>query len=349
MEKKLEELDKSIIELISERSKLFVEQVKKRGSSPVDAFSPMDRMKTFELIETLNSGPISDELLKKIYGELISFSISAAQPLKVAYLGPEGTFTHIALLEVFGESVVSVPQKTISDVFSEVEMDAVPFGIVPIENSSEGAVTYTLDELLETDLKIVSENYLRISYSLVSLCTDLKSVKKLYSHPQPLGQCKGWLRKNLPTVEVHHVNSTSMAAETASWDKYSAAIASEISARIYKLNILDQNIEDSKHNYTRFLVIGKKDHPQTGNDKTSIVCSVKDKPGALYNMLRPFSELGINMTKIESRPNKKKTWEYHFFIDFQGHKDDKDVEKVMAAVKEETIFFKILGSYPAGT
>ena len=210
-------------------------------------------------------------------------------------------------------------------------------------------MTYTLDELLETDLKIVSENYLRISYSLVSLCTDLKSVKKLYSHPQPLGQCKGWLRKNLPTVEVHHVNSTSMAAETASWDKYSAAIASEISARIYKLNILDQNIEDSKHNYTRFLVIGKKDHPQTGNDKTSIVCSVKDKPGALYNMLRPFSELGINMTKIESRPNKKKTWEYHFFIDFQGHKDDKDVEKVMAAVKEETIFFKILGSYPAGT
>lgn len=347
MGKRLDELDKKLIDLISERSHLYISEIKKRGDHPADVYSPEDRIKVFQLIEACNSGPMPDEIIKKVFNELISYAVSVAQPLKVAYLGPEGTFTHIALREVFGESVDSISQKTIADVFTEVETDSVAFGIVPIENSSEGAVTYTLDELLETDLKIVAEKFLRISYSLVSLCTELKDIKKLYSHPQPLAQCKIWLRKNLPNVEIHHVNSTSMAAETASWDKYAAALASEISARLYNLNILDRSVEDSKHNYTRFLVIGKKDNPPTGNDKTSIVCAVKDKPGALYNMLRPFSEMGINMTKIESRPNKKKTWEYHFFIDFQGHKNDGIIEEAMEIMKEETIFFKILGSYPA--
>lgn len=347
MNKKIQELDKKIISLISDRSKLYIEELKNRGIEPQDVFSPIDKAKTFQMIESLNSGPLSNETIKKIYNEVISDSLSSARPVKVAYLGPVGTFTQLALLDIFGEAIDSVPQKTITDVFQEVTMRKVTLGVVPIENSTEGAVTYTLDELLDTDLNIVSEKFLRISFSLLSVCEEMKEVKKLYSHPQPLGQCKSWIRKNLPDVEIHLVNSTSLAAETASWDKLSAAIASEISARIYNLNILDQNIEDSKQNFTRFLVIGKIDNPQSGKDKTSVVCAVKDKSGALYNLLKPFNENGINMTKIESRPSKKKMWTYNFFIDFMGHREDAIVKEAIEMMKEETIFFKILGSYPA--
>ncbi|HOS41182.1 MAG TPA: prephenate dehydratase [Spirochaetota bacterium] len=343
----MEDLDRRIIELINERVRRYVDEMKRRGEGAADAFSPMDRVRVYEQIANYNGGPIASDALRKIYTEIISNALVQARPTRVAYLGPEGTFTQIALLEVFGESVEAIPQKTIPDVFLEVEMDKAPFGIVPVENSTEGAVTYTLDELLDTDLKIVCEKFLRISYCLVSLCPDIRGVKKLYVHPQAAAQCKSWIRKNLPGAEMHNVASNSLAAETASWDKNSAAISSEISARIYSLNVLDRNIEDSKNNYTRFLVLGKKDNPPTGNDKTSIVCAVKDKPGALYDLLRAFHEAGINMTKIESRPDKKSMWEYNFFIDFNGHTNDTVVRAAVDIMKQETLFFKILGSYPA--
>lgn len=343
----MEDLDKRIIELINERARRYIEEMKHRGDRAADAFSPIDRVRVFEQIANYNSGPVASEVLRKIYTEIISSSLAQAQPMRIAYLGPEGTFTQIALLEVFGESVEAVSQKTIPDVFLEVETDKASFGIVPVENSTEGAVTYTLDELLDTDLSIVSEKFLRISYCLVSLLADIRGVKKLYVHPQSAAQCKAWIRKNLPEAEIHSVNSNALAAETASWDKNSAAISSEIAARIHKLNILDRGVEDSKSNFTRFLVLGKKHNAQTGNDKTSIVCAVKDKPGALYDLLRPFHEAGINMTKIESRPDKKSMWEYNFFIDFIGHANDTVVRDAMDRMKQETIFFKILGSYPA--
>ncbi len=347
-EQEIDTLDRKIIDLITERAKLYIEELKGRKEESTSVYSPLDRIKVFELIEAFNSGPITNDIYKKIFNELISNSLAVVQPVSVAFLGPIGTFTQIALLEIFGESVETFPQKTISDVFHEVEMGRVSLGVVPVENSTEGAVTYTLDELLDTDLGIVSEKFLRISYSLLSLCSDIKDVRKLYTHPQPLAQCKTWLRRNLPDVEVHQVNSTALAAETASWDKYSAALASDISGKIYNLNVLATHIEDSKQNYTRFLVIGKKDNAPTGNDKTSIVCAVKDKPGALYNLIKPFFESGINMTKIESRPDKKKMWEYNFFIDFKGHRDDSEVKVVLDKIKGETLFLKILGSYPVG-
>ena len=252
-------------------------------------------------------------------------------------------------MKIFGESIEPVSQNTIPDVFNEVETGRALFGVVPVENSTEGAITYTLDELLDTDLRIISEKFLRISNFLLSLCNDLKSVKKLYSHPQPIAQCKGWIRNNLPNVEIHRVDSTTQAAEIATWDKFSAAIAPETTASIYNLNILATNIEDSKQNYTRFLVIGNKDNQPSGRDKTSIVCAVKDKPGALYSLLKPFSDSGVNMTRIESRPDKKKMWEYNFFIDFIGHRDDTVAKNVIDQMREKTIFLKILGSYPSGS
>ncbi len=347
MDKRIENLDARILQDLSERFGLYIEELRKKGSDAADLFSPDERAEIFSFIEKENKGPISSEVMKKVYIELLGCALEMVKPVNVAYLGPEGTFSHSAMLEVFGESVHGAPMKTIHDVFTEVETGRASFGVVPIENSTEGAVTYTLDELMETELKIVAEKYLRISYSLVSVCTETKKIKKLYSHPQPLAQCKEWIRLNLPDVEIHSVSSTSMAAETASWDKLSAAIASEASAAIYKLNVLMTNIEDSKQNFTRFFVIGRKENSPSGKDKTSIICAVKDKPGALYNLLRPLSDAGINMTKIESRPDKKKMWEYNFFIDFIGHRDSTVVKNVMGRMKEELIFLKILGSYPA--
>jgi chorismate mutase / prephenate dehydratase len=273
--------------------------------------------------------------------------LNTIKPINVAFLGPEGTFSHSAMLEIFGESVHPIAAKTIHDVFVETETGRADFGVAPIENSTEGGVTYTLDELLDTSLKVVGEKYLRISCSLLSAAEDAKKITRIYSHPQPIAQCKEWIRKNYPNAEVIQVSSTTIAAETASNDKSSAAIASEAAAGKYKLNILSGHIEDSKNNYTRFLIMGDKESPQTGKDKTSIICAVKDKSGALYTLLQPFNEQGINMTKIESRPDKKKMWAYNFFIDFIGHKDSKVVQNALEKMKEELVFLKILGSYPA--
>ncbi len=345
MNEKIEKLDRQLLKLIEERSTLYLEELRSLTDEQLRALAvnPVDIEK---IVGEAYRGPIPAENIMKILKELHAQTILLRRPMNVAYLGPAGTFTHIALLEIFSDSVNTVPQKTVPDVFDEVERGVADFGVVPVENSSEGAVTYTLDELLDSDLMIVSEKFLRITHSLVSLCDDVKRIKKLYSHPQPLGQCKTWLRNYLPNVEIIHVNSTSKAAETASWDKFSAAIASEVAAEIYKLGVLARGIEDSRNNFTRFLVIGKKDNPATGNDKTSIVCSVKDRPGALYEMLKPFHEAGINMTKIESRPDKKKMWAYNFFIDFIGHREDAVVRNALEKMKESTIFLKILGSYP---
>ncbi|MDY6967467.1 MAG: prephenate dehydratase [Spirochaetota bacterium] len=347
MNKVLEDLDREIISIISKRTELFVEELKGRGDNPEDIYSPVDKSIQFKLIEDINKGPVSNDVLKKIYNELILCSANIVNPIQVAYLGPIGTFSHMALLEIFGDSIEGISLNSIPAVFDEVETGRAPFGVVPVENSTEGGVTYTLDELSDTDLKIVSEKFLRISYSLLSLCQGLRDIKKLYSHPQPLGQCKEWIRANLPEVEIHRADSTTQASKMALEEGFSAAIASERSASIYNLRILANNIEDSSQNYTRFLVIGRKDNPPTGKDKTSIVCAVKDKPGALYNMLKSFDNSGINMTKIESRPDKKKIWEYNFFIDFIGHKDDRVVKNALEEMKEEALFLKVLGSYPS--
>lgn len=343
MNEKVLQLDKEILKLIEERTQILFDEYKK-GNMNIGA--ALNHVEIERLVRESYHGLIPQEHIMKLLVDLHAQTVLLCRPLNVAYLGPAGTFTHSALLEIFTDAVNAIAQKTIPDVFDEVERGAADFGVVPVENSTEGAVTYTLDELLDSDLKIVSEKFLRITHSLVGICDDLKKIKKLYSHPQPLGQCKTWLRNHLPNVEIIQVNSTSKAAETASWDKFSAAIASDVAAEIYKLKVLVRGIEDSRNNFTRFLVIGKKDNPPTGNDKTSIVCSVKDRPGALYEMLKPFHDAKINMTKIESRPDKKKMWAYNFFIDFIGHREDAVVKEALEKMQECTIFLKILGSYP---
>jgi chorismate mutase / prephenate dehydratase len=340
-------IDHEIIELISRRAELYIQRLRTKPEG--ETFVAEERSRLFNLIESCNIGPLPGETLRRIYIDIMSATMSAVAPVHVAFLGPEGTFTAIAVKELFGESITPMPQRTIQDVFLQVESGAARYGVVPIENSTEGAVTYTMDELMETSLVIMAEQYVRISYSLLSRERDMTSVKKIYTHPQTLGQCKGWIRTNLPHAEIVSVDSTSRAAEIASEEEGAAAIASGLAGEIYTLNTLASMIEDSRQNFTRFFLIGKKGSGPSGSDKTSLVCAVKDRPGALLNLLRPFSEAGINMTRIESRPDKKKMWEYNFFIDILGHAADDAVRNALEKVKEETIFLKILGSYPIGS
>jgi len=344
MKKSLEDIDKEIISLINKRTLLFTEELKKSGNSS-DLFSPVYRTAVSDLIDA-SDGPVSGDLLKKIFNELLSYSIKLVKPVEVAYLGPEGTFSYLALIETFGSSVTALPQNSIQAVFEEVESGRAAFGIVPVENTTEGSVTYTLDELVETDLKIYSEHLLKISNSLLSKASEIKKIKKVYSHPQPLAQCKNWLNRNLVDVEIVPVASTVKAAEIASTEDFSAAIASESASKIYNLNILASDIEDSRRNFTKFFVLGNMENRKTGRDKTSLVCSIKDEPGSLYRMLKPFSDAGISLSKIESRPNKKELWAYNFFIDLIGHKEDTNVKEAFSKLKEDALFVKILGSYP---
>jgi chorismate mutase/prephenate dehydratase len=285
------------------------------------------------------------ESLKAIFREVMSAALSIEKGIRVAYLGPMATFTHQASIQKFGSSVEYIPSESISDVFEEVEKGRADYGVVPIENTTEGAVTHTLDVFSDSDLKICSEVFLRINHSLLSNA-PLKKIRKIYSNPQVFGQCRNWLKKNLPKADLIEVSSTSRAAELASSEKAAAALASRLASRYYRVKILADGIEDFKINITRFLVIGRHVAKKTGQDKTSILFSIKDKVGALYEILSPFKKYHINMTKIESRPSKKKPWEYYFFVDFLGHQDDQNVKKALKVLERHCVFLKILGSYP---
>ena len=278
----------------------------------------------------------------------MSGSLALQNPPKISYFGPEATFTHIAALKKFGKSLEYIKCDSIADVFTEVQRDRADYGVVPIENSTEGAVNYTLDMFIDSGLKICSEEYLPIRHTLMSRLKKISSIKKVYSHEQVLAQCRIWLETNLPRAALVPVTSTTTAASLCTGRKMSAAIASELAAERYKLNVLARSIEDSLHNITRFLIIGKQETVPTGNDKTSIVFSMKDRVGALHDVLVPFKRNRINLTKIESRPSKKKAWKYYFFVDMQGHIKNKKVEQALSQLKNSCTYLKILGSYPAG-
>lgn len=316
-----------------------------KAKSNKSAYSPDREKVVYERIERQNKGPIADETLKAVYREIMSGSLALEKSLKIAYMGPPASFSNIAALKKFGSSVRYVPVNSITEVFAEVEHDRADYGVVPIENSIEGAVNYTLDMFMESDLKICSEISLEISHNLLAKCR-MDRIKKVYSNPQVFGQCRMWLESNLPRVELIEVSSTTKAAEIAVKEKYSAAIASLLAAECYGLEIVARSIEDSARNVTRFLVIGKIESNPTGKDKTSIMFSLKDRIGALHDMLAPFKKHKINMTKIESRPSKKKPWEYYFFIDMIGHYQDKNVKKAMGELRNVCAHVKILGSYP---
>lgn len=346
LRREIDKIDEQLLYLINQRAKLAqqVGEIKKENNLPI--FVPSREKEIFERIEKLNPGPLQPEIIKHIFREIISACRSIEETIKVAYLGPKATFTHQASLKYFGSSVEHIPVSTIKDVFEEIIRKKADFGVVPVENTIEGVVNYTLDMFLDYDLKIIGEVILEISLHLMSINPDKTQIQRIYSHKFGIAECRDWLLKNMPYAQLIEVESTAKAAEIAKDDYESAAIASESAATVYGLHILERKIDRHLFNYTRFLVIGNEIPKPTGNDKTSFIFSVHNEAGALYRALEPFYKNGINMTKIESRPSKKEAWEYVFFADIEGHIEDERVKSTLDDLKRNTPFFKILGSYP---
>lgn len=342
----IDSIDSELLKLLNKRTNIVIEIANIKRALNLKFYSPERERAILNRITALNEGPFPNDALRFIFREILSAALSLEQPIKVAYLGPEGTFTHLAALRHFGSSASYIPVESIKATFDAVESNKAEYGLVPIENSNEGVVSYTLDMFMDYDLKIAAEILLEISHNLVSKSGDKNKIKKIYSHPQATAQCRVWLERNLPGVSVFEATSTSRAADIASKDEEAAAISSELAAKLYDLNFVEKHIEDNKKNYTRFLMISRDYPAKTGNDKTSVMFSLKDRPGALYESLQPFMESSINLNKIESRPSKRRAWEYIFFIDMEGHIEDEAVIKAIEKTKENCLYLKHLGSYP---
>jgi chorismate mutase/prephenate dehydratase len=347
LRKKIDELDRKILDLLNKRTEVVLDVGKTKQSKQLKIHSPERERSILKRLKEQNAGPFPDETLRLIYEEIISASLALQQPLKIAYLGPSATFTHLAATRQFGSSMEYLPESTIKEVFEAVARDKTQYGVIPVENSTEGVVNYTLDMFIDYDLHIASEIMLPISHNLMSKTGKKSDIKKIYSHPQARAQCRGWLEKNFRGIPVTEELSTAAAAKRVSRDASAAAVASELAASEYKLKFVEKGIEDNKTNVTRFLVIAKDSPGKTGNDKTSIMFSIKDKAGALYLILRPFARHKISLTKIESRPSRRKAWEYIFFVDMEGHAEEKKIRKAISDVKKECLFLKVLGSYPS--
>jgi len=342
---RIADLDRQIIDLINARAQVAAEVGKVKVSKNAEIFHPRQEKEVYRRIEEMNAGPLPSGVFRAVYREIMSGCITLEKKLLIAYLGPAATFTHQASLSRFGASVEYAPVHTIGDVFSEVENGHADYGVVPIENSTEGAVNSTLDMLSHSTLKICSEIRHEISHCLMSNEPKDK-IERVYSKTEAIGQCNHWLRTNLPTVELVEVSSTAVAAERAAGEPGSAAVASELAAQMYALRIVERNIEDVHHNVTRFLVIGKQDSPPSGDDKTSLMFSTKDRVGALHEVLGILRDCGVNLSMIESRPSRKKAWEYYFFADFEGHISEPAVQAAVTRLEAQCELVKILGSYP---
>jgi chorismate mutase / prephenate dehydratase len=347
--KEIDKIDDEIIRLLNERARHVIEigKLKKAQDSHANLHTPAREAEILDRICKNNPGPFPGEALRAVYREIMSGALALEGPMKVAYLGPSATFTHLACIQKFGSSAQYVPLTSIKEVFNEVERGRADFGVVPIENSTEGVVNHTLDMFIDSTLLIYGEVLQEVSHNLLSKADRLEDIKTIHSHPHAIAQCRHWLETNLPHVPLSEVPSTARAAELCADDPTAAAIASDLAGQLYNLKVLKSRIEDNINNFTRFLVLSQKPPEHTGKDKTSIMLSVKDKVGALYELLRPFASHGINMTKIESRPSRRKAWEYLFFVDIEGHMDEDRVKKALEEVKSRCLFLKILGSYPA--
>lgn len=348
LRKKIDAIDSEMLKLLNKRAEVILDvgRIKRRSKSAI--YVPEREKDVYDRLLAKNRGPMLNGALKAIFREVMSSALSLEHPVRIAYLGPEFTFTHLASIKKFGASVSYTGCETITDVFAEVEKERADYGVVPIENSIDGAVTHTQDMFIDSELKICSEVYLEVSHNLLSREPDKKKIKKVYSKSQVFGQCRLWVEANLPGVELVEVSSTAKAAEIVSKERFSACIAGELAAKKYKLKVLCGSIEDSLHNVTRFLVIGKMEAKPTKKDKTSIMFSVKDRPGALHDILVPFKRHGINMMKIESRPSKIRAWEYYFFVDIKGHYHEAKAARALRELGRLAAYMKILGSYPIG-
>ena len=341
----IDQLDMQIVQLLNERTSRVLEIGKLKLAHGQEIYAPDREHALLKRLIHLNKGPITDDGLRAIYREVMSNAISLQSMLTIAYLGPEATFTHQAAVLRFGSSLLYTPQKTIADVFTEVSKNRASYGVVPVENSTEGVVNSTLDMFMDSDLKIVAQVVMPIVHCLVSRTTR-KAITKLYSHPQALGQCRNWVRDHLPKAETIETSSTTRAAVLASKDRHGAAISSALAAERYGLNIVDAGIQDHSSNATRFLVLGRKNGLPTKHDRTSLMFAIADKAGALHAALEPFRLLKLNMTQIESRPSKRKAWEYVFFVDCDGHFEEPRLAKAIGLLQRKCAFVRVLGSYP---
>ena len=343
----IDDLDSQILNLLEKRIACAKEIGKIKLEQGEDIYVPSRESKIFENLAKKNAGRIDENALKAIYREIISASISAEKKLQVAYLGPVATFTQQAAVKNFGSSVEYRPMHSIPDIFASVELGECDYGVLPIENSTEGAVFHTMDMLAESKLMIVGQIYLKIEQCAISR-GKLSDIRKICSKDQAIGQCRGWIRRNLPNADIEYVESTSFAVQLARENPEIAAIASEIAADAYGVPILEKGVQDKHENITRFLVIGRNSAPRAENVeyKTSVVLSLNDRPGALCDMIMPFNRNNINLTRIESRPSRKKAWDYLFFIDFLGHWEDEATRRVFSELEPALPKIKWLGSYP---
>lgn len=341
----IDKLDAQILKLLNKRANNAIKIGKLKGEEKKPVYAPGREKHVIDKLKEQNTGPLSERNITAIFNEIISASRSLESTLRVGYLGPEGTFTHNAAIMNFGKSVDYLTLPTISEVFYAMDKGTIDFGVVPIENSINGAVGQTYDMFMQTDFKIVAEVTSKITHSLLSN-GRLNDITRVYSKDQAIAQCRGWISAHLPNAELIEVASTAQGAVMAAKDPKCAAIGSQLLAGIHKMDVVAERIEDEPGNTTRFVVIGDQIPAASGKDKTSLMLSIIDKPGALSEILAPFQDNNINLTKIESRPSRRKAWDYLFFLDFLGHYNSKKVQGMLKHIEKYCVFLRVLGSYP---
>ncbi len=346
--RQIDALDQQLLALLNQRAELVHEVGEVKRAEKSEIYAPEREEQVLRSLVEKNAaqrGRLPEKSIRAIYREIMSASLALEKDLTIAYFGPAATNTHQAASSKFGASVEYVPQVSICDVFDVVARGHADYGVVPIENSTEGAVNHTLDMFMESDLRICAQILLKIENHLLSKVVR-EEIRTIYSHPQVFGQCRQWLRNHLPHVDLVEVSSTPRAAELAASEPRAAALAGRMAGEVYGLSVVTPSVQDIPNNTTRFLVIGQSASPPTGHDRTSLMFCVRDEPGALFHALEPFSRLGISMSKIESRPSKRKAWEYFFFVDVDGHATEPVVVEALAALEKHCTLLKVLGSYP---
>ena len=342
-------IDRRIQELIAQRAGFALQVGKAKGklAAAVDYYRPEREAQVLRMVVDRNEGPLSDEVLVHVFREIMSACLAQQEPLKIGYLGPEGTFSQQAVLKHFGRSAHGLPLASIEEVFQEVEAGNADFGVVPVENSGQGTIQVTLDMFLTSQLKICGEVELKVHQYLLSRSGRIDDIERIYAHPQAFAQTSGWMRANLPKAEKVPVSSNAEGARRARNADDAAAIAGESAAHVYGLKkVIMSSIQDDKDNTTRFLVVGRQIFPPSGHDRTSVLVFIHDKPGALFDVLSPFARHGISMNRIESRPSHQAKWEYAFFIDLAGHVEDEGMKQALAELEKDVAQVKVLGSYP---
>lgn len=348
LRKKIDSIDEKLVELINERAQVVVEVGKLKQADETPIYVPHREKAVLDKIAKLNKGPLPEQTMQAIWREIMSGSFFLERPLRIGYLGPQGSFSHNAAILKFGQSVDYESLADIRAIFEEVSKGHCDFGIVPVENSAGGGIRETLDAFIETSVLVCGEATMAIHHNLLANC-QMSEIKRIYSKPEVFAQCRNWLAATFKDAEVIAMASSSKAAQLAAQEPYSAAIASSIAAEIYGLKVLCEDIEDISNNITRFLILSRQDAQPSGDDKTIILFSTAHKTGALVDVLNVFKDYGINMTNIGSRPNKKREWEYYFFVDFLGHRRDEHVEKALADAKQHCLQLSVLGSFPRTT